>query len=256
MKPPTVTGRIAGLTAIAGLALALAACSGDQGAIDDTGADSGDTGTETRLDPAAAVDASVATLEETSYSLTMTVGDLIDGTFSVDPATGDYHAQTTTDAATFGVEGVGDITTEVVGIGTDMWIKTSGALATQLGTEGKWIHTTTDGAASDIVGMDMKRLTEELLASFENIEATGDNTYTATIDPAKMSDLGGDAPVEAVIVLDDSGRLQSVTADIPDPLAEDGSTLPVAIEVTGYDVAVDAQEPPADQVVELTELMP
>lgn len=251
MTPRTRTARLSGIALTGMLALGLAACSSDA-TVTPSAEDDATNGQE-QLDPAAAVQTSLETFDETSYSLTMTAGDLSSGEISVDPSTQVYQAYTSVDASTMGHSATGTVDAEVIGIGEDLWVKPSGPVADQVpGLSDSWIHTTAEGSLT-FIGMDLKQLTEQLFDSLSNVEQVDERTYTAEVDTHGVSQLPTSEPMTVTVVLDDEGRLVEMTGDMPHP-ADASQTIPAAITVTGYGDPVEVTEPPADQVVELDDL--
>ena len=249
MTPRSRTARLSGFALAGALALGLAACSSDATVEPANESDAGDQ--QEQLDPAAVVQTSLDTLDETSYSLALTAGDFSSGEMTHDPSAQAYHAFTSVDASAAG--SMGTVEAEVIGIGQDVWIKPTGGVTNSVPEfQDVWIHTTAQGTPS-LVGMDLKQLTDQLFDSLSNIEQVDEYTYTADVDTHNVSQLPSSAPITVTVVLDDRGRLVELTGEMPDP-TDASQTVPATITVTGYGEPVDVSAPPADQVLELDDL--
>ena len=250
----TRTGRLVGSVALAAaLALGTAACNDDDVPPTDSGqsSDSGDT----PVDPAEAVSASLKQLEGTSYTMDISMGDFGGGTFEVDLANKVQHGTLDLDFSSMaGSAGtpMSMMSMEMIIIDTDMWMKIDGL-------NDKWMHTTVDSVTDDqMSGMDMSQMTQEMLDTLDNVTMTGDNTYTATINVDSLAGtLGAESegtgvePFDVTIVLNDDGLVQSMSFEVPMP---DGTTLPMSMEITDYDMPVNVTPPADSEVTELGDL--
>ncbi|CAM3227633.1 hypothetical protein [Stackebrandtia soli] len=251
-------GRLAASVAIAaGLTLGAAACN------DDPTSDNGDKdNTTTPLDPQAAVAAGFENLQSKTYSMTMTAGDVMSGTFDVDMANTAMQGTMTMDAGATdpSMAGMGEMSFEMISIDKDVWIKLTGeAFEAVEGMTDSWLHTTAESEdMADMAEMDMTKMTQQMMDSLKDVKETGDNTYTGTVDPAAMddtlgSDVESDAPIEVTVKLNDDGLLESFSTTLPK--AMEGKDLPLEVSFSNYGKAMEIAAPPADQVKELSELL-
>lgn len=251
MTPRTRTTRLGGIAVASLLAVGLTACSSDVTVSPPTEEDAADG--QEQLDPAAVVEAGMATFDDTSYSLTVTAGEFATGQISHDPVAQTSHAVTSVSFPIDGYPAGEAIEAEVIGIGADTWVKPSGAVFAMIPElSGSWIHTTNRDSLS-FVGMNLQQLTDQLFDSLSNVEQVDANTYTAEVNATSVSQLPTAEPFTVTIVLDDDGRLVEMTGDLVMP-SEASQPIPASITVTGYGDPVDVTAPPADQVVELDEL--
>lgn len=247
------TVRTIGTVALAtGLALGAAACNDNA---DKTGDKSGDSSNTTKVDPQAAVETSLKELEGKSYTMTVSMGEYGEGNFEVDLPNKAQHA--TMDIVDPATPDADPMKIESIAIDTDMWVKMSGAGVPELGG-GKWLHTTAKEMGGDISNMDMSKMTEQMMDSLADVKSTGDNTYTATMDLASLAETFGTGtketdqlePFEVKITLNDDQLLQKMEFDVPGVLPG-GKDMTMAMEITGYDVDVKIEAPPADEVTEM-----
>jgi hypothetical protein len=272
MSSRTAT-RLLGALAIPALGFGLVACGSEEPAKETTGGNEEEA--VAALSPQEAILASVAGLDDSSYKMqsNMTVNGL---DFMV--MTGEYDGDASKASADIlmsamleasgeqmsaeeqaMMEGMfGDMHTETIVVDQVMYMQLSGgmydAMAESFG-EDAWftMDLTSDDAMAEAYsqygGMDLGQQTELILSELENVEETGDNTFTGTLsaDSKSMSALadasGGDAAAmvegtEVTVALDDAGLLKTMTMTLPET---EGMTMVMTSEIVeiggSYDIA-------------------
>lgn len=269
------TTRLLGALAVPALALGMSACGADEPTGDADNADGGNEGAVAALSPQEAVLASVEGLNGSSYKMesVMTVNGLDFMTM-----TGEYDGENSHASADIlmsammeasgesmtaeeqaMMEGMlGDMHTETIVVDQMLYMQMTGgmfdAMASEYG-EDAWftMDLTSDAALSEVYsqygGMDLGQQTELILSELQNVEETGANTFTGTLDAdsAAMSSLagasGGDATAlvegtEITVTLDDDGLLKTMTMTMPEIEGMAMEMTSDIVEIGGsYDIA-------------------
>ncbi|SDL77249.1 hypothetical protein SAMN05216298_5157 [Glycomyces sambucus] len=275
--------RLAGVAAVAAFGLGLAAC-GD-GENDTAGGGTGDGGDNAvALSPQEAVAAAFQGLSDDSYKMESTM--TLDGAEFVTMTTvvdGD-NAQSTGDilmSAMAGASGeemepglaelFGDMHTETILVGETAYIQITGGMFDGLTEEyGEDVWFTADVTEGDMAevysqfgGMDLASQTENMLASLENVEETGDNTYTGTLaadsealsaftEGATAADTAALESIEVTVALDDDGLLETMSMTLPET---EGMTMVMTSEVVEIGGSYDITAPASENLVPFEEFM-
>jgi hypothetical protein len=112
-------------------------------------------------------------------------------------------------------------------------------------------------------GLDLRAQTETMLSSLENVEETGDNTFTGTLsaDSEALAPFVEDVPdadaaalegTEVTVTLDDNGLLKSMTMALPEM---DGIVMEMTSEITEIGGSYDIAAPDTDNLVPFEEFM-
>jgi hypothetical protein len=274
--------RITGALAVAAVGHGLAAC-GD-GSNDTAGGGSGDGENAAALTPQEAVAAAFQGLSDDSYKMesTMTLNgaDFVAMTTVVDgdnaQSSGDVLMSAMAEASGEEIDPsmaalFGDMHTETIVIGETAYIQISGGMfdgLTEEYGEDVWFTTDiTEGEMGDVYsqfgGMDLASQTEMMLSSLENVEETGDNTYTGTLaadsealaaftEGATAADTAALESIEVTVALDDDGLLKSMTMTLPET---DGMTMEMTSEVVEIGGSYDIAAPASDNLVPFEEFM-
>lgn len=276
MSSRTAT-RLIGAFAIPTLGLGLAACGSEEPS---EGSNGGNEGAVAALSPQEAVLASVEGLDASSYKMESTM--TVDGTEFM-AMTGSYEGESSQASADIFMSAMmeasgetmtaeeeammgdmfGDMHTETIVVDQVMYMQMSGgmfdAMAESYG-EDAWftMDLTGDEALAEIYsqygGMDLGAQTELMLTELENVEETGDNTYTGTLsaDSEAMSALSGsgigadsDAAAaidgtEVTVTLDDNGLLKTMTMSMPEI---EGMTMEMTSEIVETGGSYDIKAP-------------
>ncbi|WP_112139793.1 hypothetical protein [Glycomyces dulcitolivorans] len=274
--------RITGALAVAAFGLGLAAC-GDS-ADNTTSGGSGDGDNAAALTPQEAVAAAFQGLSDDSYKMesTMTLNgaDFVTMTTVVDgenaESTGDVLMSAMAEASGEEIDPsmaalFGDMHTQTIVIGETAYIQISGGMfdgLTEEYGEDVWFTTDiTEGEMGDVYsqfgGMDLASQTEMMLSSLENVEETGDNTYTGTLaadsealaaftEGATAADTAALESIEVTVALDGDGLLKSMTMTLPET---DGMTMEMTSEVVEIGGSYDIAAPASDNLVPFEEFM-
>jgi hypothetical protein len=251
---------------VAGLAVLASAAIGTAGCTSST--TSGTTGSSAAaaspspnaMSPQDTVLAAVKKLSDTSYKYTLAAGGL-NAKGAVDPATKKV-SMTVTGTLTGTASGL-NLTLDTIAVSPDYWIKIDfGGQNAALGLpSGKWMHIdqtkvkNTGKLMIDPSKADPTRASGlfNAMTDAKKIDATH---YTVTLDLTKTPDSMIDAAtltkmgdkaksVPATVVLDDQGRLASVTLDLSSVDAQQS----ISSTYSDYGTAVDISAPaPADTV--------
>jgi hypothetical protein len=245
-----------GLGALATVALGIAGCSGG----DTPGAGTTQTpsapASSGPANPAAvsALSTAAATLGNTSFKVTITAGPGVSMIGAVDP-------QNAKGTGTLKVSGPNaNLEVRSLLIDQDLYIQIPGV--TKAGT---WTHVDVsrlpEGANTGLrPGQVDPANTAQLLSSATDVQQVDSRSYKGTLDLSKAVGLAG---VDKVTVdswgaaasqvpftagLDDQGRLSALT--IQPPPVNGKTSPPIEVLYTDYGTTVDAQRPPASEIVE------
>jgi hypothetical protein len=229
---------------VAALALAVTACGSDNGG--------GNGGTSSK-DPALQLASSVEALNEESFKVEVTMGDLMTATGAVD---GPGRAGRM--AMSLGMEGQ-SLDMEVIFTETDMWMN-MGDLGTLLGAEKPWMHLDLSQLGGDgFMGLKPGETdfagTAKMMKAVTNVERVDDTTIRGEIDVTKVEDtvvdeemLAGQTTLSFTATLDDQGRLTQLEVDLPETQGVSVGTL--VVRYYDFGQPVDVSPPPADEVSE------
>lgn len=231
------------------LTLATAACGSDSG-----GGDGGaGQGQEQEQDPTTLLTSSVDALNEETFKIEMTMGDLLNGTGQVDAPNGAAQMAISSSA-----EGQA-LDIEMILTPSDMWMSL-GDLGAMMGVETPWMHVDLSQLGEDgFMGLKPGETdfaqTTQLLQAITEVEQVDDVTFQGEIDPSKAEEgmidqemLGDAATVPFTATLDDQGRLTQIALDLPDM-----EGMPDSMVVRYYDFGqpVEIGPPPAEEVSEM-----
>lgn len=248
------------VTTTATLAVAgLAACSGTDA---DADADSGDGAAAEGGDPTEAFLASYAdgvelmTAETSAFTMSMDMGDLgsTDATGVIDYTQDPFAMQ---------------MTMEVPGAGAVDMIVLDGGIYMNMGdaSGGSYIYMSADDpsleGAFDTATMDPIAQLESFTEAVESVEEVGTEDlngvettqYAVTVDGASLAESAGqaaDAMPETItydIWLDAEGRTHQMTFVLEDP-----TEISTTMTFSDFGEAASIEEPPADQVVDMSEM--
>lgn len=275
MSSRTAT-RLIGALAVPALGLGLAGCGSEEP--NDTGSEGGgNDGAVAALSPGEAVLASVESLGDSSYKMesTMTVNGQEFMTM-----TGAYEGENSQASADILMSAMmeasgeemspedqammgdmfGDMHTETIVVDQVLYMQMTGgmfdAMAESYG-EDAWftMDLTGDEALAEIYsqygGMDLGEQTELMLTELENVEETGDNTFTGTLsaDSEALSALSGSAGsdaagmvdgTEVTVTLDDDGLLKTMSMTMPDV---EGMSMEMTSEIVEIGGSYDIKAP-------------
>ncbi|GAA4914729.1 hypothetical protein LX16_5148 [Stackebrandtia albiflava] len=245
---PIRPARLSAIVAASGLALALAACGGTESPADGSAEPSTTESSSPAVDPAEAVAAGFAALEGTPISVTMDSPGLMTMTIDTDAANELMTMTMEMDMAAADPTMEGTVEMTIIRNGPDIWMQYGGdnEMATLMGDS--WVHT--DATSEDMTELaelqDFGATMSKEMGEIGPVTETGPNTYTVKFGEGSsvldmgLSELTGAkapaAPTEFTVVLDDQGRLASMTG-----VDEAGTEM--TITVNGYDVTVEANEP-------------
>ncbi|GAA1664090.1 hypothetical protein GCM10009830_07020 [Glycomyces endophyticus] len=277
------TMRLTGAVAVAAFGLGLAAC-GD-GSNDTTSGGSGDgDNAAAALTPQEAVAAAFQGLSDDSYkmesSMTVNGAEFVAMTTVVDgdnaQSTGDVFMSAMAEASGEEIDPsmaalFGDMHTETILVGETAYIQISGGMfdgmAEEYGEDAWFTADATEGDMGDVYsqfgGMDLASQTETMLSSLENVEETGDNTFTGTLaadsealsaftEGATAADAAALESIEVTVALDDEGLLKSMTMTLPET---DGMTMVMTSEVVEIGGSYDIAAPDTENLVPFEEFM-
>lgn len=273
MSSRTAT-RLLGALAVPALGLGLVACGSDEPANDTAGGNEEEAAVAA-LSPQEAVLASVSGLDDSSYKMesNMTVNGLdfmlMTGEYDGDAskASADILMSAIVEASgeqmtaeeQAMMEGMfSDMHTETIVVDQVMYMQMTGGMydaAAESFGEDAWftVDLTSDEAIAEVYsqygGMDLGQQTEQILTELENVEETGENTFTGTLsaDSESMSALsdasGTDAAAmvegtEITVTLDDDGLLKTMTMTLPETEGMAMVLTSEIVEIGGsYDIA-------------------
>lgn len=273
MSSRTAT-RMLGALAVPALGLGLVACGSDEPANDTAGGNEEEAAVAA-LSPQEAVLASVSGLDDSSYKMesNMTVNGLdfmlMTGEYDGDAskASADILMSAIVEASgeqmtaeeQAMMEGMfSDMHTETIVVDQVMYMQMTGGMydaAAESFGEDAWftVDLTSDEAIAEVYsqygGMDLGQQTEQILTELENVEETGENTFTGTLsaDSESMSALsdasGTDAAAmvegtEITVTLDDDGLLKTMTMTLPETEGMAMVLTSEIVEIGGsYDIA-------------------
>ncbi|MEU5874424.1 hypothetical protein AB0A73_23045 [Glycomyces sp. NPDC047369] len=276
--------RVTGIAAVAAFGLGLAAC-GDGS--NDTAGGSGDTADNAAaaaLSPQEAVAAAFTGLDDDSYvmesSMTVSGTEFVTMTTTVDgenaKAVGDISMSAMAEASGEEIDPsmaslFGDMHSESIIVGDTAYMQFSGGMfdgmAEQYGDDAWFTLDMTDGDMAEVYGqfggLDLKAQTETMLSSLENVEETGDNTFTGTLaadsealapftEGATEADTAALEGTEVTVTLDDDGLLKSMTMALPEM---DGIVMEMTSEITEIGGSYDIAAPDTDNLVPFEEFM-
>ncbi|WP_205325739.1 hypothetical protein [Glycomyces sp. YM15] len=287
MSSRTAT-RLIGALAVPALGLGLAACGAEEPSEEATTA--AEEGAAAALSPADAVLASVENLNASSYKMESTM--TIDGVDFM-AMTGMYEGENSQASADIFMGAMmeasgetmtaeeeammagllGDMHTETVVVDKVMYMQMSGgmfdALSESFG-EDAWftMDLTSDEQMAQVYaqygGMDLAQQTELMLSELENVEETGDNTFTGTLsaDSEAMSALSGSAMggadaaaaidgTEVTVTLDDAGLLKSMSMTMPEM---EGMVMEMNSEIVEIGGTYDIKAPESTNLHDFEEL--
>jgi hypothetical protein len=272
MSSRTAT-RLLGALAVPALGLGLVACSSEEPANETAGGNEEEA--VAALSPQEAVLASVSGLDDSSYKMesNMTVNGLdfmlMTGEYDGDAsqASADILMSAILEASgqemsaeeQAMMEGMfTDMHTETIVVDQVMYMQMTGGVydaAAESFGEDAWftVDLTSDDAIAEVYsqygGMDLGQQTEQILTELENVEETGENTFTGTLsaDSESMSALsdasGADAAAmvegtEITVTLDDDGLLKTMTMTLPETEGMAMVLTSEIVEIGGsYDIA-------------------
>lgn len=212
-------------------------------------------------DPAAAdaLGAAAAKLSETSFKVTMTSGQGFKVEGLMDPPNSAGTATLTASSTNTEVE------VKTLLVGQDLYVQIPGV--TKAGT---WTHVDVSKLPEGAnVGLRPGQIdpanTAELLKSTTDVRQTGAGAFAGTLDLTKAASVGGvdqqtittwgdqaeDVPFTAGV--DEQGRLSALTIQLPAVQTQSQGTTqaqPLEVLYTDYGTKVDAQKPPANQIIE------
>ena len=282
MSSRTAT-RLLGALAVPALGLGLVACGSDEPANETTGGNEEEA--VAALSPQEAVLASVAGLDDSSYKMesNMTVNGLdfmvMTGEYDGDAshasadilmsammeASGEDMSSLTPEEQAM-MEGMfADMHTETIVVDQVMYMQLSGGMFDTMAEsfgEDAWFTAdlTSEEAIAEVYAqfgsMDLGEQTEMILSELENVEKTGDNTFTGTLsaDSESMSALadasGGDTAAmvdgtQVTVALDDAGLLKSMTMEMPET---EGMTMVMNSEIVEIGGSYDIAAPESDNL--------
>ncbi|MDA1359976.1 hypothetical protein O1R50_10095 [Glycomyces luteolus] len=287
MSSRTAT-RLIGALAVPALGLGLAACGAEEKPAEDA-TTAAEEGAAAALSPGEAVLASVENLNGSSYKMESTM--TVDGVDFM-AMTGMYEGENSQASADIFMGAMmeasgetmtaeeeammggllGDMHTETVVFDKVMYMQMTGgmfdAMAESYG-EDAWftMDLTSDEEMAQVYaqygGMDLAQQTELMLSELENVEETGDNTFTGTLsaDSEAMSALSGsmggaDAAAaidgtEVTVTLDDDGLLKSMTMEMPEI---EGMTMAMTSEIVEIGGTYDIKAPESTNLHDFEEL--
>ncbi|BBH64592.1 hypothetical protein ACTI_12770 [Actinoplanes sp. OR16] len=207
-------------------------------------------------DPAAtaALGKATAALGTSSYTMTVTAGTGFNLTALLDPPGGKGTAELTASGPNT------EITVKSLLIGEDLWAQIPG-----ITKDGTWTHLDMSRLPEGAnVGLRPGRIdpvdTANLLASTTDVQSSGGNTYSGTVDLTKAAGIAGldrvtidgygsaAQRVPFTVALDKQGRLATLTLTPP---AVNGTAIaPIEARYTDYGRAVAAEKPQDATVVE------
>ncbi|MEU6250626.1 hypothetical protein [Glycomyces sp. NPDC047010] len=266
--------RLVGALAVPALGFGLVAC-GDGS--NDTAGGSGDTDGDNAaaLSPQEAVAAAFSGLDNDSYKMesTMTIdgAEFVAMTTMVEgdnaASSGDILMSAMAEASGEEIDPsmaalFGDMHTETIVIGDTAYLQFSGGMfdgmADEYGDDAWFTMDITEGEMGEVYsqfgGMDLASQTETILGSLENVEETGDNTFTGTLaadseamaaftEGASATDTAAIESIEVTVALDDDGLLKTMSMTLPET---EGMTMEMTSEVVeiggSYDIAAPATE--------------
>ncbi|RRS00684.1 hypothetical protein [Glycomyces terrestris] len=272
--------RVTGAVAAAAFGLGLAAC-GD--GTNDTAGGAGDNEVAA-LTPQEAVAAAFQGLSDDSYKMesTMTLNgtEFVAMTTTVDgenaQASGDVFMSAMAEASGEELDPsmaglFADMHMETVVIGDTAYLQITGGMfdgmADEYGADAWFTVDITEGDMGEVYsqlgGMDLASQTETMLASLENVEETGPNTYTGTLaadsealaaftEGMAAEDTAALESIEVTVVLDDEGLLKSTAMTLPET---DGMTMEMTSEVVEIGGSYDIAAPDSDNLVPFEEFM-
>ena len=249
MRTPRLAGL--GLATMATVAFAMAGCGDNTTPTTSPSASAGTPSATTSADPAAAskLSAAVAQLDSTSFTLTATSGSGFKMTGSIDAPGGKGTAQITASGPN------AEINIKTMLIGQDLYAQVPGI--TKAGT---WTHV--DGSrlpANANIGLRPGQIdpvnTANLLKATTDVKATGDTTYSGSVDLSKAAGVAGlgqvtvaasNAPVQNVpftATLDAQGRLSTLTVNLP-------QSEPLQVTYANYGQPVQVTAPAPNEITE------
>jgi hypothetical protein len=209
--------RVLGASLATSAVLAMAAC-----ATASNGGPSGSSSTAPLADPAAALTAAVGKLGGVGYDMTLTTGEGINGTGSIDPTT---HSAAVT--AKGEVQGV-SVNIGATEIGTDLYAKIDlGPMTSTLGLDPtKWYQLDpTKVTGEQALPFDLSKPDAlgigGLLTGVSDLKSTDSTHITGTVDLTKATgpaapssaDATGETAVPFTVTLDDQGRIIEVKVE-------------------------------------------
>lgn len=268
-----IATRLLGALAVPALGLGLVACGSEEPAKETTGGNEEEA--VAALSPQEAVLASVSGLDDSSYKMesNMTVNGLdfmlMTGEYDGDAskASADILMSAILEASgeqmtaeeQAMMEGMfTDMHTETIVVDQVMYMQMTGGMydaAAESFGEDAWftMDLTSDEAMAEVYsqygGMDLGQQTEKILTELENVEETGENTFTGTLsaDSESMTALsdasGADAAAmvegtEITVTLDDDGLLKTMTMTLPETEGMAMVLTSEIVEIGGsYDIA-------------------
>jgi hypothetical protein len=248
----------AGLAVFASVALGTAACSsGSSGTRPGGGGSSAPAASASSASPMDTVLAAVKKLSDTNYDYTLATGGLT-GQGSVDPVGKKVKLSLA------GKQSNINITLDMIIVSPDFWVKVDfGGQNAAVGIpSGKWMHVDQSKIkAIDSFGIDPSKTdptrSSGLFKGMTDAKKVDATHYAVTLDLTKTSDsvvsssvqtkLGDKAKaVPAQVVLDDQGRLASVTMDLSSVDADSS----ISTTYTNYGSAAAIDKPAASDTVE------
>ena len=230
------------------LTLAVTACGSGNGG---GGDGAGDTQGE---DPALQLTSSVETLNEETFKIEMTMGDLLNANGAVDGAGGTGRM-----SMTVGTEGQA-LDMEIVFTESDMWMN-MGELGAMLGAETPWMHVDlTQLGEEGFMGMKPGETdfagAAQMLQALGEVEQVDDRTFEGEIDLTKADSamideetLGGATTLPFTATLDEQGRLTQMEVDLPE--AEGMPADNLVVRYFDFGQPVEITPPPAEEVSEM-----
>jgi hypothetical protein len=228
------------------LTLAVTACGSDNGG--------GGTGNNETEDPTLQLTSSVEALNEETFKIEMTMGDLLDGNGAVDAAGGAGQM-----SMTVGAEGQ-TLDMEIVFTESDMWMNL-GELGAMIGAETPWMHVDLSRLGEEgFMGMKPGETdfagTTQMLQALGEVEQVDDRTFQGEIDltqaDSAMIDeemLGGTTMLPFTAILDEEGRLTQLEVDFPEMEGMPADNL--VVRYFDFGQPVEITPPPAEEVSEM-----
>lgn len=210
--------------------------------------------------PAAELSAAAEKLSGETFKISMeSAGTTMSGV--ADGTTGD--AQMSMDASSAGT----DTTIEVRKVGTDLYMKFGGEIASLLGGSGKeWMHIDagkmSDSSAFNLLPEDDPTGTKAFMEALTDVERVGDGSFKGTMDLTKSSKYAQNEALSSMSAqmkaipftakVDGEGRLTEMTVDMSS-LGASAGTMKTSYTDFGTEVKVEA--PAAADVEEMPDTL-
>lgn len=251
------TLRATGLGLVAALALLVSGCSEDE-----TPPTAEESPTGASAAPAVELTSAADALAGTSFKFEMELGDELSGVGAADPAAGVGTVTLTVAEPTTGQV----MEMEVIFTETDLWMN-FGEMSAVLGASAPWMHLDLSRLGDGGVmgwqpGQADPANAAGMLAGIDNVERVDARTFRGEVD---LSQVDGSAFADAVedpaaaeampvtVTLDASGRLDTITMELP--ASDDLPAQTIRIRYFDYGTDVSVAPPPEDQVAPAPDLI-